>query len=721
MAVQIYLEELSVHQLAGKFNFIIPEIQREYVWGNNEYQILDKFFADIKDAIQEKSSYTENDAQIKMLEQTLERADDKDKDSIRNIIDTYLSKKDLNIGFLYSYRPYYNYVDLINDVYLIDGQQRLTTLFLTLFYFSLKESGNYEDFRNLFRFEAKTEKIGFDYRVRTLTHNFLFDLLSNCKESADLENLSNQNWFLSDYSNDVTVKAMIGTLNKLEEHFKTDVTKYYQFIKKQIRFWHFKTDETSQGEELYITMNSRGQQLAENETVRAKLFENEKVKINQLEWGAKWEEWQDFFWKNKTDGGSADIGFNQFLRWVNIIETFSIKSFKPSEAEKEFKVLFTENQVLDYVSLFEIEPYFNALKLLKEYRNEGFFASEFFDKNFKMEWLKGDINQIDLIKLFPALLYLKFKATKEYLNRFIRYFSNIIKDPTINKNPDTYIIESIKLTNSFLDEGFDDICNLTNFKSRFPSLIPGEEVCKLNLYKKQRNDQDRINLETAFWTAEDFRFSNGKIGHLLQMSFLARTNEFFYFNYSFNYESIIDIDINRFQSVFKSYSELINNENEMWGELIITDVYFESFDRVYALGNWHLNNGFLNFVLEREFNNFQTLELFLISREKHFIRKYISESELKKESDPKKQLYIYYILHKRLLNKWNWSKWNFGIYKYVIYSSTFTLFRNNFIYQFYNSQLRYNIGYTIHSGVWLQDNADDSRNYLSELINWSSI
>ena len=44
MAVQKYLEELSVQQLAGKYNFIVPEIQREYVWGNNDYNILDKFF-----------------------------------------------------------------------------------------------------------------------------------------------------------------------------------------------------------------------------------------------------------------------------------------------------------------------------------------------------------------------------------------------------------------------------------------------------------------------------------------------------------------------------------------------------------------------------------------------------------------------------------------------------------------------------------------------------
>ena len=71
MAVQKYLEELSVQQLAGKYNFIVPEIQREYVWGNNDYNILDKFFTDIKEAIKENTTNEEDAAQIKVLEKTL--------------------------------------------------------------------------------------------------------------------------------------------------------------------------------------------------------------------------------------------------------------------------------------------------------------------------------------------------------------------------------------------------------------------------------------------------------------------------------------------------------------------------------------------------------------------------------------------------------------------------------------------------------------------------
>ena len=289
MAAQKFLEELSVQQLLNKYNFIIPEIQREYVWGNNDFNILDKFFNDIKDASKESITSNEDLLQIQSLEKMLERAEEKDKESIRKLIDTYLSKKDMNIGFLYSYRPdYYIYNDRNDDVYLIDGQQRITTLFLSLIYFALKEN-YYDDFLTFLRFDNRIEKVAFDYRVRSLTHNFIIELLSRCSSVDDLLNIKEKKWFLSDFSSDVTVKALIGTIYKLDEYFGSDNNKYYHFVKKQIRFWHFKTEETSQGEELYITMNSRGQQLADNETVRAKLFENDIIKENQIEWGAKWE------------------------------------------------------------------------------------------------------------------------------------------------------------------------------------------------------------------------------------------------------------------------------------------------------------------------------------------------------------------------------------------------------------------------------------------------
>lgn len=719
MAIQNFLEELSVQQLAEKYNFIVPEIQREYVWGNNDYQILDKFFTDIKEAINENNS---NGANIKLnkFHKMLEVVDEQTKIGILSAMNK-LSKKDLNIGFLYSYKPYYNYIGDKVDVYLIDGQQRLTTLFLALFYFSLKEQKNSQDFLNLMGFDSKLEKIGFDYRVRTLTHNFLIDLVQYCRKWEDLENITKHNWFLADYSNDVTVKAMVNAIEKLCQYFNDDKIEYYQFVKEHIRFWHFKTEETSQGEELYITMNSRGQQLADNETIRAKLFENDRVKTNQLEWGAKWEEWQDFFWKNKMKGGNADYGLNQFLRWVNVIECFSTQSFKTREsAEKVYKSLIAENQVLEYVSLFEIEPYFRALERLKLFADDDHFSAPYFQNNFSEEWLKGDTGQIHLLKLLPSLMFLKEERKIDEFNRYIRFFYNATNDLDIAKNPDNYIIESIELTKLFLEHNYYDVVELVNFKERFPRLLSSEEVCKLNLYKQIFDFKERKITEEAFWSAEDFKFSKGKIGHILQLTnYRGKMGEFIYI-YNFNYETISTIDINQFKALFDSYSELIKKEDEIWGALLITSVYFVYNERLSANEYWHLNNDFLILVEERRKSQTPQLSLsdFLILREKEFVNSY--EADIENESSVKKQVYLYYILHKRILGNWSWSKKNFGIYDGSFYPYSHSLFKEKYIYQIYDKQWRYNEGYKSDAGIWIQDNFDSKRNYLQELIDWAS-
>ena len=153
---------------------------------------------------------------------------------------------------------------------------------------------------------------------------------------------------------------------------------------------------------------------------------------------------------------------------------------------------------------------------------------------------------------------------------------------------------------------------------------------------------------------------------------------------------------------------------------MVTSVYVENDDRLYAIGNWHLNSGFLLFVLERMKRRNEQLNDFLISKEKEFINSYKGIEDLASEESVKDQVYIYYILHKRIIDKWNWSKWNFGIYDGNDYPDSASLFITKYIYQFYNSQWRYNVGYESGTGIWIQDNFDSKRNYFQELINWAN-
>ncbi|MDZ4713470.1 MAG: hypothetical protein SGI89_14260 [bacterium] len=111
---------------------------------------------------------------------------------------------------------------------------------------------------------------------------------------------------------------------------------------------------------------------------------------------------------------------------------------------------------------------------------------------------------------------------------------------------------------------------------------------------------------------------------------------------------------------------------------------------------------------------------FLISLEKDSINSYHGECNIESEENKKKQLYLYYILHKRILGNWNCKNWNFGVYNGKDYPKVKTIFNEKLVYQLFNKQWRYNVGYEIGSGFWIQDNYDNKRNYISELIKWAN-
>lgn len=325
-----YLKEENLLTLLSQNNFIVPEIQREYVWGENE-KVIFKFLNDLKNKI----------------------------GVCCNNCNLPSSENKINIGFLYSYKPDYVKIehDRFLDENLIDGQQRFTTLFLLLFCCALKETkadgkNRKDEFLTLIRFEEKLSMC-FDFKVRDLTKRFMLELIEKVDSIEQLKNIDKQTWFLKDYQNDVSIKSMQKALGFIQSVF-SDNTRYYNHLINYVVFWHFKTEATSQGEELYITMNARGEELADNEVAKAALM----IGGSEIyEWGKKWEEWQQFFWKNRDKediNPSADKGFNGFLACISGLESY-LKYEDWESAEKDISKLLT---------LEKVEKYFNVLQYL---------------------------------------------------------------------------------------------------------------------------------------------------------------------------------------------------------------------------------------------------------------------------------------------------------------------------------------------------------------------
>jgi len=731
MSTNNSMEELSVKQLMTKYNLIVPEIQREYVWGNNEFNILDTFIQDIKDGFSSGNNPTQAYLDLYQL---YEKADDKMKPVFKQALDSINTTNIINIGFLYSYRPdYYVFNDRNEDVYLIDGQQRFTTLFLVLFYFAIKEK-RLDEFKELFRFDEKLEHIAFDYRVRTLTHNFVIDLISRTNTIDDLVEINSKNWFLSNYKNDVTIKSIVGRSDKnplgtfpiLHLYFSNDPKEYFDFVKDQIKFWHFKTEETSQGEELYITMNSRGQQLADNENIRAKLFENPEIQKEQRIWSEKWEKWQDFFWK-KDRNSTADKGLNEFLRWIQIIKMTELQDVKieiESEDAPDKKAItnvikWGKDRKLDinFINIVEIDQYFDALNyLFVDFKKEiNILQLEYLNyKNFDLiddNWLcpkEDNIDQIDCFRLLPILYYCKISQTNNItiqpktLLRLVRYFYNLRLDLTIFKTANVQCINGIKLISRISKGG--DILEVLDLDGISKSLLNNEVLMKFEKYKFI----ERETVESLFWIAEDLEINSGKISHLIK--FVEKLCN----------DQSEPFSLKLFESIFASYKELTAYQNKIWGDLLPTIVYKET-DRIDFINEWHLTEDFLNFVLRRNDCKADYINDFLRKiRKKFIVSNYQSKELIESENSLKKQLYIYYILHSEILHQWHWrGRYNFGFYN-SIQGSEKSLFENQKIFQFYNKQWRYNMGYDKSNGIWVQDNFDENRDYFDELFKWAN-
>src|SRR5690606_13000417 len=139
---------------------------------------------------------------------------------------------------------------------------------------------------------------------------------------------------------------------------------FYQYLEDFTEFWYFDTNVSEQGEELYIYMNARGEQMQSNENIKADLLSRHRDINVKNEYGKYWEDWQDFFWVNRGGNKNADRGFNEFLACIAGLENY-LKGTKdnflqPHTFEKDNGI--KPAKVLTSISLPPIQKYVKGLE-----------------------------------------------------------------------------------------------------------------------------------------------------------------------------------------------------------------------------------------------------------------------------------------------------------------------------------------------------------------------
>jgi hypothetical protein len=199
----------------------------------------------------------------------------------------------------------------------LDGQQRLTTLFLLHWYLACR-AGRMEE-------EQGWKKL--TYATRPSARLFC-ERLTACESPSSVEDpsswIEDQPWYLHTWRHDPTIQSMLVMLDAIHQRFRSDdcVAAWQRLVSVEtpaITFHLLPIERMGLSEDLYIKMNSRGKPLTP--------FENFKARFEKMleasspdrvdEFAVKVDgAWSDLLWAYR---GGDDVVDDEFLRYFQFV------------------------------------------------------------------------------------------------------------------------------------------------------------------------------------------------------------------------------------------------------------------------------------------------------------------------------------------------------------------------------------------------------------------
>lgn len=319
----------TLKELLDKYSVVIPQLQRDYAQGRDEAKEL----------------------RVRFLSQ---------------ILHVLRGEGRLNLDFVYGYdkalSPNHHPI-----FYPLDGQQRLTTLWL-LHWYLLPSKPAAEEREWLLRFS---------YRTRSSSTRFCQLLVEHA--AVDVAAIKDQPWYRQSYNADATIAAMLGTLRTIKELVAPEerVALWERLCHQRALTFDvidIKGEEFRLTDELYIKMNARGKPLTSFECYKADLTQALR-KLDNL--GKPWSykkgqlsyadyfafkvdnEWLDLFYHGKIDGLDERMyGFIQNIAKLCFFLTpenaeKNVNAFTYSDSVNVFLIPDNARRLISILDLFE--------------------------------------------------------------------------------------------------------------------------------------------------------------------------------------------------------------------------------------------------------------------------------------------------------------------------------------------------------------------------------
>ena len=222
----------------------------------------------------------------------------------------------------------------------LDGQQRLTTLFLLHYYIAQHEhiSEDKWEFLHHFTYETRVSSREFCQHLVKYTPDFKLQILS--------EQIQDEAWFLLEWESDPTVKSMLVMLDAIHTLFNETSGLWQKLMGDAITFYFLPLGDLGVTDELYIKMNSRGKPLTNFEHFKAELElqmkevdeETAKRIIRKID-----REWSDLLWpyrNSETGNQQADaVTDDEFLRYIHFVSDLISYQNNEAEIKDEFEII----------------------------------------------------------------------------------------------------------------------------------------------------------------------------------------------------------------------------------------------------------------------------------------------------------------------------------------------------------------------------------------------
>lgn len=274
---------------------------------------------------------------------------------------TNVNNEILDLNFIYGI------IKPNNDEYrleLLDGQQRLTTLFLLYWYvvnaeFDVNDAGckKVRSYLSCFLYETRSTSTVFCQELSKYKVDF--------GNKTPKEVIRKSKWYFRSFDRDSTISAMLTMLDAIHERYSKLENKNIFAKLQNIQFFVKSLGVFNLSEELYIKMNARGLQLSPFENFKADLTHfisnkeygkfhekvplynndtNEEVPFH-FNFSVKLDaKWVDIFWKNGADDfDDAFMSFfSRFFACKYIVASKEEVSDRDMRLDKTIKFFYTD-------------------------------------------------------------------------------------------------------------------------------------------------------------------------------------------------------------------------------------------------------------------------------------------------------------------------------------------------------------------------------------------